>query len=82
MPILILQGERDYQVTMVDFGGWERALKGRGGAELKHYPRLNHLFVAGDGPLGPGEYERAGHVDENVISDIADFVNRARAKAR
>src|SRR5262249_16239947 len=28
VPMLILQGERDYQVTMDDFAGWKKALKG------------------------------------------------------
>ena len=29
MPLLVLQGERDYQVTMEDFAGWKRALEGK-----------------------------------------------------
>src|SRR5262249_18013551 len=32
-PLLILQGERDYQVTMEDFAGWKKALAGRPNAE-------------------------------------------------
>src|SRR5262249_32603204 len=44
-PVLVLQGERDYQVTMDDFAGWKKALEGHKDATLKSYPDLNHLFM-------------------------------------
>jgi dienelactone hydrolase len=72
--ILVLQGERDYQVPMRDFADWKRALAGKKGASLRSYPSLNHLFVAGVGPSRPQEYERQGHVDERVVRDIADWI--------
>ena len=67
MPILILQGGRDYQVTRVDLAGWRAGLGGRGTVEYREYPALNHLFIAGSGLSSPAEYgvagsvERAGH---------------------
>ncbi len=73
-PILILQGERDYQVTTADFDGWRAALGSRPGASLKLYPDLNHLFMAGEGKSTPAEYEVAGHVAEQVIADIAGWI--------
>ena len=76
-PLLVLQGERDYQVTMVDFRMWEGALKGKAGVTLKSYPDLNHLFITGEGPSTPNEYEAPGHVDAVVISDLAEWL-RAR----
>lgn len=75
LPILILQGERDYQVTMKDFQLWKEALKNNNKATLISYPKLNHLFIAGEGISGPKEYTIKGHVDENVINDIAAFIN-------
>lgn len=75
LPILILQGERDYQVTMKDFQLWKEALKNNNKATLTSYPKLNHLFIAGEGISGPKEYMIKGHVDENVINDIAVFIN-------
>jgi dienelactone hydrolase len=76
LPVLVLQGGRDYQVSMKDFAGWERALKDVSRATFKAYPRLNHLFVAGEGPSAPSEYEKAGHVAREVVEDIAAFVAR------
>ena len=75
LPILILQGERDYQVTMKDFQLWKEALKNNNKATLISYPKLNHLFIPGEGISGPKEYTIKGHVDENVINDIAAFIN-------
>ncbi len=75
-PMLILQGGRDYQVTAADFEGWRKGLAGRPAASLKRYPTLNHLFMEGAGKSTPAEYERAGHVSERVVDDIASWVRR------
>jgi hypothetical protein len=76
-PLLILQGQRDYQVTQADFDGWKKALGASPKATFKLYPDLNHLFIAGEGKSTPAEYEHSGHVSEIVIKDIAQWV-RAR----
>lgn len=73
-PMLILQGERDYQVTMADFALWKKALGDRPNVMVKSYPALNHLFVAGEGPSLPIEYLKPGHVDAGVIADIAQWI--------
>ena len=75
-PMLVLQGERDYQVTMDDFAAWQRALGPRANVHLKSYPALNHLFIAGSGPSAPAEYAQPGHVDEAVVRDIATWIMR------
>lgn len=74
MPLLILQGERDYQVTMADFAAWRQALSARSDARLVSYPGLNHLFMAGEGKSTPAEYQKPGHVDAAVIDEIAKWV--------
>jgi len=76
MPLLILQGERDYQVTMKDFDRWKAALQGRKSVTFKSYPRLNHLFLEGEGISGPAEYENVGHVEREVIEDIARWLRK------
>ena len=73
-PLLILQGERDYQVTMVDFNNWKEGLSSRDNVTFKLYPNLNHLFIAGEGKSTPGEYQNPGHVDKQVIEDIAQWI--------
>jgi len=73
-PMLILQGERDYQVTTADFEGWQSALASRSDVQFKLYPELNHIFVAGEAKSTPAEYNVEGHVAEQVITDIAEWI--------
>jgi dienelactone hydrolase len=75
-PILILQGERDYQVTMEDFNGWKKTLAKRKDVTFKSYPELNHLFIVGKGKSQPAEYQKEGHVAPIVIDDIAGWIKK------
>ncbi len=79
-PFLILQGQRDYQVTQADFEGWRKALGASPDATFKLYPQLNHLFIAGEGKSRPSEYERSGHVAEEVITDIAAWIGEKQGR--
>jgi len=74
IPMLILQGERDYQVTMEDLKLWRDALDRRAGVTIKTYPALNHLFLPGEGKSTPAEYQRAGHIPDAVLDDIAAWI--------
>jgi dienelactone hydrolase len=75
-PMLILQGERDYQVTMKDFAMWKAGLSKNQGVVMKSYPPLNHLFVAGEGKSTSAEYAKPGHVAPEVIEDIVNFIKK------
>ncbi len=74
LPMLILQGERDFQVTMKDFALWKAAVGANKAVTMRSYPALNHLFVAGEGKSTEAEYRKPGHVAPEVIDDIAKFV--------
>ena len=73
-PMLILQGERDYQVTMTDFQNWKNALEPRKNVTFKTYLKLNHLFVPGEETPSPDSYKMPNHVSEQVIDDIAAWI--------
>jgi fermentation-respiration switch protein FrsA (DUF1100 family) len=73
-PMLILQGKRDYQVTMEDFANWKKALELRQDVQFISYPKLNHLFIAGEGKSTPDEYLQPGNVALSVVDDIAKWV--------
>ena len=75
-PMLILQGGRDYQVGVEDLNGWKFTLSSRTDVQFKLYAELNHLFMAGDGKSTPAEYQTPGHVAEEVVNDIADWVRQ------
>jgi uncharacterized protein len=74
LPMLFLQGGRDFQVTMTDFDLWKSALAGRTIATFHAYPALNHLFIAGDGKSSPTEYRAPGNVSGEVVRDIAAWI--------
>lgn len=76
IPMLILQGERDYQVTMQDFQNWKEALSSHSNVQLKTYPDLNHLFITGTGKSTPAEYNVPGNMSVNVIDDIAAWIKQ------
>ncbi len=75
LPILILQGERDYQVTVADdLAIWQDALGQQPNVTIKQEPKLNHLFIAGEGQPSPAEYDQPSHVAQPVIDDIAAWI--------
>jgi len=76
IPILVLQGGRDYQVTSQDYDLWKAALAKDPRATLKFYPDLTHLFMKtkSSGPASPADYSIAGHVSETVVEEIAQWI--------
>jgi hypothetical protein len=80
MPMLVLQAERDYQVTMADYEGWKDALGNRPDVAFKLYPGLVHTFMPGEGK--PEDYAVPGHVAPEVVDDIALWINGQVNRAR
>jgi len=76
MPILVLYGERDFEVPMEDFKAWQDGLGERRNATLHSYPALDHLMVAGQGKSTEEDYRKPGHVAPEVVDEIAKFVTR------
>jgi hypothetical protein len=79
-PILVVRGDRDYQVTEVDLATWKKGLRGVANVEFVTVPGNNHLFIKGTGKPGPAEYAVPGHVDQGVVERLAAFVSRARSR--
>ncbi len=75
IPIMIIQGLRDYQVTYEDdYLVWNATFSDSANVFLKTYESLNHLFIAGVGTPTNTEYLTEGHVAEEVIDDLGDFI--------
>jgi dienelactone hydrolase len=74
IPMLFLQGGRDFQVTMKDFDLWKSALGGRSNVTFRTYPALNHLFLAGEGKSSPAEYRVPGNFSAEAVSGIANWL--------
>ena len=74
-PMLILQGRRDYQVTVDDdLAGWQAGLVHRPDVTIRIYDAADHLFFAGTGQSQPADYEAPQHVDPAVVDDIANWL--------
>jgi dienelactone hydrolase len=78
IPCLVLQGGRDYQVTLEDFARWQDALATRPDACLHVFDGLDHLFRAGTGPSGPGDYDVYKPLSEEVVDCIAQWIELRR----
>ena len=75
-PVLLLQGEEDYQVTMEDFGIWKDNFGEKDNWQLISYPGLTHAFTPGKKTEGAAVYSRAEKIDAQVIKDIAGFITK------
>ena len=63
-PVLILQGELDYQVTMLDdYAQWEAALRGMDHVRMRSYANLNHLFMSCQNPSMPSDHKKPCNVE-------------------
>jgi fermentation-respiration switch protein FrsA (DUF1100 family) len=78
IPLLVLQGGRDFQVSMKDFDRWKSALANHSNAMFRSYPDLNHLFISGKAKSVPAEYQIPGNVSPDVIADIANWINSSK----
>lgn len=77
-PMLFLLGSSDYQVTQDDFQIWQNALGNRSDVQFILYPGLSHIFmpVEGGQKATPATYTVAGHVSEEVVSDIGGWIKQ------
>ncbi len=75
-PVLLLQGEEDYQVTMEDFAIWKNTFGEKENWQMISYPGLTHPFTPGLKTEGAAAYTNAGKVSTQVTDDIAGFISR------
>ncbi|MGZ0151804.1 alpha/beta hydrolase family protein [Kribbella sp. WER1] len=72
VPILVLQGGRDYQVTAADdLPGWRDGLPD---ATVTVLDDDNHVFFQGTGPSTMADYQIPGHLDPAVVTTIVDWL--------
>jgi uncharacterized protein len=77
VPMLFIQGGRDYQVTVADdLALWRAGLPGREDVIFSVFEPGNHLLAAGTGPSSPTEYQTLQHVDVSIMDEIAGWTSR------
>jgi hypothetical protein len=75
LPVLVVQGGRDYQATQEDFDLWKKALAANPKASFKLYPDLDHLFHKGTAKARPEDYMKPGVVAPELIQDLAAWIS-------
>ena len=82
-PILVMQGEKDFQVKAdTDFRLYKELLVDHPNASFILYENLNHAFVPsvyGSISKAKQEYGVEQHIGENVIADIARWIAQVTA---
>lgn len=73
-PLLLLQGQRDYQVEYSNLDKWKSYLSDKKNVEYNLYNNLNHLFISGEGKMTPEEYLKPGNVPDYVVNDISKWI--------
>ncbi len=74
VPMLVLQGENDWQVSMAQYEGWKEAFKDRTDVTYRSYPKVNHLLAEYDGLSIGMEYNGAANVSKSIVDDIVAWV--------
>lgn len=74
-PVLMLQGQRDFQVQASELDSFKADLAERTNITYKLYPKLNHLFTEGEGEISTlNEYLKPANIPGYVIEDIATWI--------
>jgi len=77
-PILIMQGEKDFQVRAdTDYKAFQEMLGGKDNVTFRLFPGLNHMFVTAKSDRitdSKNEYKDSRHIPDNVIQTISDWI--------
>ncbi|TDW19474.1 alpha/beta hydrolase family protein [Kribbella kalugense] len=72
VPILVLQGGRDYQITVADdLPAWRDGVPS---ATIEVLDADNHVFFPGTGPSTMADYQVPGHVDPAAVTAIVNWL--------
>jgi len=75
IPLLIVQGGNDMQVSPENLEGWKQSLANRSNVTFKLYPDLNHLFVFSESESTGAEYLLPGNVPVTVIQELEEWIH-------
>ena len=76
-PMLFLQGDADYQVTIEDFELWKDALQNNPLTTFKVFKSLTHNMIFGvNSPPSPDDYKTVDNVNEEVIKAIVTWIKK------
>lgn len=74
LPVLVLQGMRDYEMPARNLEPWLAAVGPRSNLSVKRYELLSHTFTEAGSVPGPTDYAKEQSVSAQVISDLAMWI--------
>jgi pimeloyl-ACP methyl ester carboxylesterase len=74
VPVIVVNGGRDYQVPASDMSNWASATNGITKIEALVINNLNHLFQRGDSASTPSEYLEPKSVDLTCMTALVDWI--------
>lgn len=74
LPVLVLQGLRDYEMPARHLDAWLAAVGPRNNLTVKRYETLSHTFTDGSTVPGPADYSKEQRVNAQVITDLAQWI--------
>lgn len=79
VPLLLLHGAKDLQVSPSHLETWKQALQGRDNVQSKLYSDMFHFLVNYEGePDGFSEYSTKGNVPQEFLTDISQWVKTGK----
>lgn len=74
-PVLVLQGEQDYQVPMAEYELWKDAYGSADNWQFESFAGLSHMMMPGDLSQSPNTYYmQKANVDSRVTEAISAFI--------
>ena len=74
VPIQLIQGGRDYNVTKKDYDLWVEAMNGKANFKSTWFEDLDHMYFTGNGMAKPEVMMQPNHVSKKVIAKMVEFV--------
>ena len=74
IPVLHIQGGRDYNVTKKDYELWKEAMKEKSNYKAVWLENLDHLFFEGSGMAKPEDALKPNHVHQSLTGAMAEFI--------
>jgi dienelactone hydrolase len=76
LPILVLQGMRDFEMPAANLDAWLKAVGPRRNLTVKQYPTLSHTFTETTGTPSSADYAKPQIVSSQVLVDIAEWIKQ------
>lgn len=74
LPLLVIQGEQDFETPAKHYEQWQTLLKGRSHIVYRSYRGLNHYFMPSSGKTDASDYDKEGKFSRPVIKEIGKWL--------